>query len=112
VTYTIRNYFERLKAVEESLPPGEVVFLVSIDNPACRQVGGQVVSVNRGIAARSIDAGSHRLATDEEAAAHQAGQEESRERARRARIMPTVSYRGEVVVLEPLASDGPKKKAR
>ena len=106
--YTIREAFARLKKIEEAIPPGECVWVMSLDNPANRQVGGRIVTVTRAIAARLIDEGSYRLATDEEQAAYEAGQERAREQARFVRLTPAISYRGECIALEPKVSGEPQ----
>jgi hypothetical protein len=76
-------------------------------------VGGRIVNVNRSNAARLILDGLYRLATDEEAAAKEAADEQAREQARHAKLSPTVRYRGECIVLQPATDEAqPEKKGR
>jgi hypothetical protein len=93
---------DRVRKIEESLPAAESFFwLVSLDDPMRGRVGGRVVSVSRADAARLIEDGAYRLATNAEAAAHEAGQTQAREEARHVAMNPARRYSGRCVVLAP-----------
>lgn len=103
----------RVRKVEEMLPPGESSFwLMSLNDPMRGQVGGRIVMVARASAARLIEDGIYRLATAEEAAAHEAGQEKAREEARHIAMNPPMRYTGRFVVLAPKAAEEAKMKGR
>jgi len=97
---------DRIRKIKETLPVGESLWLVSLEDNARRLVGGRVVNMNGDGAARCIEDGSYRLATDEEAAAQEASDEQKREQARNAKLHPTVRYRGECIVLGPKNPEG------
>jgi hypothetical protein len=109
----LRQLHITLKRIEDELPSGEFPLVVSIENRANRQNGGIITDVTRAMAARLIHARTHRLATDEEAAAHLASETQAREESRHARLAPRIAYRGSTIVLPPAAVDEqPKKKSR
>jgi hypothetical protein len=91
---------ERLKEVEQSLPFGDC-WLISLGDPLRCSIGGRLTQVHRGEAARLIVDGRFRLATDQEAAEHEAEVRAASERERFERICPRVLYFGKIVTLPP-----------
>jgi hypothetical protein len=74
--FDLKRYWQEIRAIEESLP--EYVWLMSLDNPAKGQIGGSIVQAAAAVAAKLLQAKSHRLATDEETQAHLAAQDQAR----------------------------------
>lgn len=111
---SIRDHFEGLRKIEETLPVGKFLYLVSIEDKPSHRVGGVICCVDRANAARCLKADTHRLATDEEAAAHEAEEERKREELRYASLtkFPSLRFRGDCIVLEPKPEpqSEPKKK--
>lgn len=67
--FDLRKYWEEVRAIEQGL--AESVWLVSIENRAKGHVGGRLVETPRGVAARLLQAKSHRMATVEENRIHE-----------------------------------------
>ena len=71
----LKKYWQEIRALEQSL--GGDVWLMSLENRARGQVAGSMAEVAAGAAAKLLHAKSHRLATDEEIAAHRDGEAET-----------------------------------
>jgi hypothetical protein len=103
---TVKDFWRRVRAIEPTLP--DVALLVSLDNFMTGTTAGQIVEAERGIAAGCIARGTHRLATAEEAEAHEGKREQHRRDVAEARrkeagvIFATIPKR---------AGDGGKRKA-
>jgi len=101
---TIRERMKRLRQIEETLP--EFLYVVSVEDKFRRITGGRMVQVSRSIAAALLDAGSHRIATDEETAAFEAEQEHKRLKARIAATPMLIRHNGPTITLEPKKKSG------
>ena len=71
----LKKYWQEIRALEQSLA-GDV-WLMSLENRVRGQVGGSMVEVAAGTAAKLLHTKSHRLATDLEIDTHQARQLET-----------------------------------
>jgi hypothetical protein len=60
------KYWKLVRKIEQSLPAGDAVFIVSRENEATGTVGGKVSLATREYAARWIAQGSHEVATAEQ----------------------------------------------
>jgi hypothetical protein len=72
----LKKYWQEIASIGKDLP--DFVWVMSLENKARGQVGGSIAEVNRDVAARLVHAKSHRLATEEEIAAHLKAREEAR----------------------------------
>jgi len=106
MTYTIRDRMDRLRRIEETLPPSQSLWMVSLEDKMRGFVGGRIVGINRSAAAACIEDGSYRLATDEEAAAHEAIEAQKREQARYTRMAEPARQVGTCIVLGPKGKSG------
>ena|SRR5579884_3598478 len=102
--YTIRERMKRLRQIEETLP--EFLYVVSVEDKSRGIMGGRMTHVSRGIAAGLLDAGSHRIATDDEVTAHEAQEEEKRLKARLAATPMLIRHNGPTITLEPKKKQG------
>jgi hypothetical protein len=107
--YSIRDHMASVRKVEEALPLGNSLWLISLTDEMRGWFGGRIVNVTRANAASLIEDGAYRLATDEEALAHEAGEEKKREAARFARINTARHYTGSCIVLEPKTDQEPTR---
>lgn len=80
----LRRYWDEIRQLESSLP--EYVWLTSLENPAKGQIGGRVSQVASSVAARLLQAKSHRMATEDETTDHQTEQENLKREAFRQRL--------------------------
>lgn len=80
----LRRYWDEIRTLESSLP--EYVWVTSLENAAKGQVGGRVSQVASSVAARLLQAKSHRMATEDETTDHQAEQESQKREAFRQRL--------------------------
>ena len=80
----LKKYWNDVRVAESAL--SKFVWLMSLDRPAKGEVGGRISEATRQVAARLLLAGSHRKASEEEIAAHQAQQELVRREAFRQRL--------------------------
>jgi hypothetical protein len=71
----LKKYWQEIRAIERSL--AKDVWLMSLENRARGQVAGSIAEVAAEAAAKLLHGKSHRLATDEEIAAHRGGQAEA-----------------------------------
>jgi hypothetical protein len=71
----LQKYWQEIRAIERSL--AKDVWLMSLENRARGLVAGSMAEVAAGAAAKLLHAKSHRLATDDEIAAHRNGQAEA-----------------------------------
>jgi hypothetical protein len=78
------KYWRELRVIEKTLP--DFVWLMSLDNPLKDQTGGSMVEVAAAIAAKLLYAKSHRLATEEETAAHLLKQQDTQQQAFQRRL--------------------------
>ena len=75
----LRRYWQEIRAVEKTLPP--FPWLVSLDDPKRGWIGGRMVEVSAVQAAQLLHTKSHRLATEEEIAAHLEQENEKRRKS-------------------------------
>lgn len=80
----LKKYWQEIRAIEQSLA-GDV-WLMSLENRARGQVAGSIAEVAAAAAAKLLHAKSHRLATEQETAAHQARQAETQRRGVQQRL--------------------------
>lgn len=76
----IRQYWQEVRALEQSLP--EFLWVVSVKDPEARAVA----QVPAAVGARLLRKGTHRRATDDEVAAHHAREKEMKQAARVERL--------------------------
>jgi hypothetical protein len=67
--FDLRKYWEEVRTIERGLAAS--VWLVSLENRAKGQVGGRMVEATASVAARLLQANSHRGATVEEVQVHE-----------------------------------------
>jgi hypothetical protein len=104
----LRQYWEEVRALERTLP--QFVWLMSLDDKKRGMVGRRMAEVGAAQAAQLLHAKSHRMATEEEIAAHL----EKEERARRQSFQDALRRRGIAVVAVPTslpAAEGGKPAA-
>jgi hypothetical protein len=93
----VKRYWQEVRAIEGSLP--RFVWIVSIEDSLRERVGGSVAEVSAAQAGPLLWAKSHRIATEDEIRAHQAGEESAKraalEEKRRKRGVAVVTARGE-----------------
>ena len=101
---------QEVRALEQTLP--EFVWLMSIEDATRGMTGGRMAQVGAQSAAQRLHAKSHRMATDEEIAAHLAKEDQ----ARRQSFNEGLRRRGIAVVavptLEPSVGDGKRATTR
>lgn len=97
----LRQYWQEVRALERSLP--EFVWLMSLEDPKRGMVGGRMAEVGAAQAAPLLHARSHRMATEEEIAAHL----EKENQARRQSFHEGLRRRGIAVVEVPAAIETP-----
>jgi hypothetical protein len=107
----LRQYWHEVRELERSLT--EFVWLMSIEDARRGMVGGRMAEVGAPQAAQLLYKKSHRLATEDEVAAHLAKEE----RARKQSLHDGLRRRGIAVValsatLEPPAKDGKRAVTR
>jgi hypothetical protein len=105
----LRQYWQEVRALERSLP--EFVWLVSLEDAKRGMVGGRMAEVGAASAAQLLHAKSHRLATEDEIAAHL----EKADQARRQRVQDGLRRRGIALVAMPndsSAADGKRAATR
>jgi hypothetical protein len=107
--YSIRDHMASVRKIEEALPLGNSLWLVSLTDEMRGWFGGRIVNVTRAMAASLIESGSHRIATEDEQRAHEASQEQQREKARFERLNPERRYAGSCIVLEPKTDQEPTR---
>jgi hypothetical protein len=64
----LQQYWQEVRTLERSLP--EFVWLMSLEDPKRGMVGGRMAQVCAAAAAQLLHSQSHRLATEDEIAAH------------------------------------------
>ena len=99
----LRVYWQEVRTLERSLP--EFVWLMSLEDGKRGMVGGRMAEVSAAPAAQLLHANSHRLATEEEIAAHL----EKENLARRQSFQDGLRRRGIAVVAVP-ATTAPADK--
>ena len=72
----LKMYWQEVRTLEQSLP--KFVWLMSLDDAKRGMVGGRMAEVGAAAAAQLLHANSHRLATEEEIAAHQMKEDQER----------------------------------
>lgn len=101
----LRQYWQEVRALERSLPT--FVWLMSIDDARRGFVGGRMAEVGAADAAKLLHAESHRMATEEEIAAHAAREDQ----ARRQSFQEGLRRKGIAVVALPTSSAEGSKPA-
>jgi hypothetical protein len=94
----LKVYWQEVRALEHSLP--EFVWLMSLEDRKRGMVGGRMAEVGAENAAKLLHTKSHRMATDEEIAAHL----EKEDQARRQGLHDGLRRRGIAVVAVPSLS--------
>jgi hypothetical protein len=107
----LRVYWQEVRALANSLP--QFAWLMSVDDAKRGMVGGRMAEVGAEQAARLLYTKSHRMATEDEVAAHL----EKEEQARRESYQAGLRRRGIAVVAVPpavtsLVSDKPATTRR
>jgi hypothetical protein len=103
----LKQYWQEVRALERSLP--EYLWLMSIDDAKRDMVGGRMAEVGAAQAAQRLHARSHRMATDDEIAAHLAKEDQ----ARRQNFHDGLRRRGiAVVTVPPVTSESPAKDGK
>lgn len=80
----LRKYWSEIRAIERELP--QYVWLASIEDLLRGRVGLAIVEVAGAVAARMLEARTHRIATEEEVAAHKAGEDRMKRSAMEERL--------------------------
>jgi hypothetical protein len=93
----LRQYWQEVRALERSLP--EFLWLMSLDDAKRGMVGGRMAEVAAAQAAQLLHSRSHRMATDEEIAAHL----EKEDQVRRQSVHDGLRRRGIAVVAVPVS---------
>jgi hypothetical protein len=93
----LRQYWQEVRTLERSLP--EFVWLMSLEDPKRGMVGGRMAEVGAAAAAQLLHARSHRMATEEEIAAHL----EKENQARRQSAHDGLRRKGIAVVAVPVS---------
>lgn len=102
----LRVYWQEVRTLQRSLP--EFVWLMSLEDGKRGMVGGRMAQVGAEAAAKLLHGGSHRLAGEEEIAAHL----EKEAQARRGSFQDGLRRRGIAVVAVPASSaEGDKPAA-
>ena len=93
----LRQYWQEVRALERSLP--EFVWLMSLEDPKRGMVGGRMAQVGAPAAAQLLHSQSHRMATEEEIAAHL----EKENQVRRQSVREGLRRKGIAVVEVPVS---------
>jgi hypothetical protein len=99
----LRQYWQEVRALERSLP--EFVWLMSLDDKKRGMVGGRMAEVGAASAAQLLTGKSHRMATEDEIAAHL----EKEEQARKQGVHDGLRRKGIAVVAVPVSASGKKR---
>jgi len=106
----LRQYWQEVRALQRSLP--EFVWLMSLEDAKHGMVGGRMAEVGAAQAAQRLHAKSHRMATEDEIAAHL----QKEDQARRQSVHEGLRRRGIAVVAVPNpdspAADGKRAATR
>ena len=94
----LRQYWQEVRALERSLPA--FTWLVSLEDKKRGMVGGRMAEVGAASAAQLLHSKSHRMATEDEIAAHL----EKEDRARRQGLHEGLRRKGIAVVAVPIVS--------
>src|ERR1700676_4313525 len=93
----LRQYWQEVRALERTLP--QFVWLMSLEDAKRGMVGGRMAEVGAAQAATLLHTSSHRLATEDEIAAHKIHEDQ----ARRQSYHDGMRRRGIAVVAVPSA---------
>lgn len=102
----LRVYWQEVRALQHSLP--EFVWLMSLEDARRGMTGGQMAQVGAERAAQLLIAKSHRLATEEETAAHLAKEEQ----VRRQSVHDGLRRKGIAVVAVPVTAGPPAEDSK
>lgn len=98
----LKVYWQEVRALERSLPA--FVWLMSLEDRKRGMVGGRMAEVGAAQAAQLLHTKSHRMATEEEIAAHL----ENQNQARRQSVQEGLRRRGIAVVAVPAITNEPE----
>jgi predicted dinucleotide-binding enzyme len=97
----LRVYWQEVRALQQTLP--EFVWLMSLEDAARGMTGGRMAQLGAAAAAQRLHAKSHRMATEEEIAAHLVKEDQ----ARRQTLHDALRRRGIAVVAVPVSAIPP-----